>query len=122
METSYTIFRPDGTEERGTIDWPEDPGYDRIRKFVEPIVEGPIEHVLVLPLDKRDAVEISRSDYRDMFVDEMGHVRKTGPGIRNETATRIYRNNWLRANPKDVPESIHWIAGTAILFDRIIWR
>jgi hypothetical protein len=120
--TGYTIFRPDGSQERGEVDWPENPGLELIRALVEPIVEGPMEHVTVLDPAKVDADEVDpAADRRDLFIDEMGHVRAT-PRPRNEAATRIYRANWMRANPDDHPEDLPDIAGTAVLFDRIVWR
>lgn len=123
MIWAYTIYRPDGSEEQGSVDWPEDPGYALIRALLEPIVAGPLEHVTVLDPTKVDADEVDpQADRRDMFVDEMGHVRKTGPRPRNEAATRIYRANWMRAHPDQEPESLPFIAGTAVLFERIIWR
>jgi len=120
MLTTYTIYRAHGLIERGEIDWPEKPSLDEIARFVAPIVDGPIEHVLVLDPAKVEADEVDRSDYRDMFVDELSHVRPSGPKLRNHSATAIYRANWLRAEGGD-PEDLAWIAGDAVLFDRIIW-
>lgn len=40
---------------------------------------------------------------------------------RNEAATPIYRNNWLRQHPKDEPESLPAIYGPAVLFNRRVW-
>jgi hypothetical protein len=68
-----------------------------------------------------EADEIAPEDYLDMFVDEIGHVRDGGPKPRNDAATAIYRANWLRAEGGD-PETLPWIAGIAIVFDRRIWR
>ena len=110
METSYTIYRPDGTQERRAVDWPEEPSYAAIRDLVQPLVGNPMEHVNVLHQGVR----------ADMFVDEMGHMR-IHPGERNEDATTIYRANWLRQHPGTDPESLPWIVGTAVVFDRIIW-
>jgi hypothetical protein len=122
MKTAYTIYHHGGAQERGEIDWPDEPGYDRIKKLVEPLIEGPIEHVTVLDPSKIDADEIDpRADRRDLFVDELGHVRKTGPKPRNDAATTIYRANWMRMHPTQDPESLPFIAGTAVLFDRIVW-
>lgn len=70
-----------------------------------------MEHVRVLD----PAVD----DYRDMFVDEMGHMRAE-PKPRNDAATRLYRNNWL-VHEGGAPEDLPWIAGNAIVFDRIVW-
>jgi hypothetical protein len=122
MITGYTIYRPDGSEEHREVDWPRNPGYELIRNLVEPIVEGPMEHVAVLdPAKVRRRRVDPALDRRDMFVDEIGHVRKD-PRPRNEAATRIYRANWLRAHPGTDPETLPSIAGTAVLFHRIVWR
>lgn len=110
MKTGYTIYRPDGTSEDCEVDWPEAPSCDQINALVAPIVGDSIEHVNV----KHDG------EHRDMFVDEMGHMRKE-PGVRNEAATTIYRRAWLDLAPQTPPEDLSWIAGTAILFHRIIW-
>lgn len=121
MTTTYTIYYTDNTLQRGAVDWPATPTLDQIKALVEPIVGGPMEHVHVLNPKRVEADEISLSDYLDMFVDEIGHVRAGGPRARNDAATAIYRANWLRAEGGD-PEDLHWIAGTAIVFDRQIWR
>lgn len=120
--TAYTIMRPDGSSERGSIEWPLELGYDRIRSLIEPIVEGPLKHVTVLdPAKVHCEIVDPQTDRRDMFVDELGHVRASGPKPRNEAATAIYRANWMRAHPGQDPETLPFIAGTAVLFDRIIW-
>ena len=121
MMYRYTIFRPDRTSEAGEVDWPADPSYDAIARLVGPIVGGPIERVRILDPAKFDAAQVSRDDYRDMFVDEMGHMREP-PGRRNEKATWLYRANWLRVHPEDDPEELPFIAGVAVVFDRVIWR
>lgn len=111
MKTKYTIIKPDGTQEDHVVDWPKEPGYDRIRAVVEPILGGGfLEHVAVLFCDKP----------HDMFVDEEGHLpHKNLP--RNEKATAVYRRATLKRDPKRDPESIPWIAGTAIIFHRRVW-
>lgn len=53
-----------------------------------------------------------------MFVDEMGHQARKP---RNHAATAVYRANWLRAEGGDA-EDLPWIAGDAVLIDRIVWR
>jgi hypothetical protein len=121
MMYRYTIFRPDGTSEAGEVDWPPDPRYDDIAKLIGQIVGGPIEHVRILDPTKATAEHIGRADYRDMFVDELGHMRKP-PAARNEMATALYRANWLRVHPQDDPESLSFIAGLAVVFERVIWR
>lgn len=115
MMTSYTIFRVGQEPERASIDWPEEPGYDRLKRMICPLLgdDEPLEHVAVLHDGER----------RDMFVSELGAVALTtrGPLPRNEAATAIYRNNTLTRYPETDPEDIPAIYGTAILFDRIVW-
>lgn len=59
--------------------------------------------------------------YRDLFVNEMGHVRQLQ---RNELATAIYRNNVLVHDParNPIPEALPWIAGPAVLFRERVWH
>jgi hypothetical protein len=110
MHTTFTILHGDGSIQRGEIDWPESPTLDQIRTAVEPIVGEPMEHVRVL--------DPKCDEYRDMFVNENGHLVARRP--RNEAATAIYRHNWLQHRGGD-PESLMWIVGNAIVFDRIVW-
>jgi hypothetical protein len=112
MLTRFTIYWADGSLQGEIIDWPESPTLDQIRRLVEPIVGEPMEHVRVL--------DPKSDEYRDMFVDELGHMRQGGPRPRNEAATAIYRHNWLQHEGGE-PDDLPWIAGTAIVFDRIIW-
>ena len=111
MKFCYTIYRADGTEEQGEVDWPEHPSYVQIKTLTEPIVGGPLEHVTVLHDGER----------ADMFVDELGHMRKSGPKPRNEKGTTIYRNNWLTRHPEAEPESLPHIVGDVVLFHRVVW-
>ena len=115
MKTEYTIFRVGKAEERGEVDWPREPGYDKIKALVEPILgEGePLEHVTVLWHGER----------ADMFVSEYGHMALTtrAPLPINDRATDVYRTNWMSRHPDEDPESLPTIAGTAILFHRIVW-
>jgi hypothetical protein len=109
--TGFTVYNADGSSSKGAILWPAEPGLTHHRSLILPLL-GPdcnLEHVTVLHEGKR----------ADMFVDEHG-VRKQLP--RNEAATAIYRNNWLTHHPKDAPESLPAIYGTAVLFDRIVWN
>jgi hypothetical protein len=112
MLTRFTIYWTDGSCQGETIDWPEAPTFAQIKAVVEPIVGSPLEHVRVL--------DPEAGEYRDMFVDELGHIRAGGPKPRNEVATAIYRHNWLKHEGGE-PEDLPWIAGTAIVFDRIVW-
>lgn len=117
MKIEYTVFRPgDGAVERGEVDWPKDPAYKTIKALVEPLLgEGePLEHVTVLWQGKR----------ADMFVSEYAHMvlATRAPLPRNDRATDIYRTNWMSQHPDQDPETLPTIAGTAILFHRIVWR
>lgn len=116
METKYQVIAVDGTITDGTVDWPEGPDYEMIRRLIEPLlgVEEPLEHVTVLHNGGR----------RDMFVSEYGHMELTTrpPLPINRAATQIYRNNWITQYPGTDPESMPNIAGIAVLFpDRVVW-
>lgn len=115
VETAYRIIRPgDGALERHVIAWPPEPGYLLIKNLVEPLLDGePLEQVSVL----HDGMP------RDMFVSEVGRLAMPhrGPLPRNDRATAIYRTNWLTRHPGTDPETLHWIAGVAVLFERRVW-
>lgn len=115
MRTGYRIIQVDGTETRAEVDWPRDPGLERITGLVRPIVGCQhVERVAVLDGDK--AV--------DMFVDENGRASflpREQWKPRNETATRIYRAHWLKHHPGTDPETLSWIAGVAVIFARRVW-
>jgi hypothetical protein len=115
MKTEYTIYRVGGETTYCEVDWPESPHYEVIRDLVEPLLGAgePLEHVSVLWRGKR----------ADMFVSEYGHMRLTwrDPLPINDHATVIYRANYMARNPGGDPESLSAIAGTAILFHRIVW-
>jgi hypothetical protein len=111
VPTVYYVLGVDGTREAKRIAFPQWPGYLFIKKLVEPLINGPLEHVTVL-YERRRA---------DMFVHEHGH-KLTPPLPRNDAATAIYRTNWLTQHPGADPESLPFIAGVAVLFDRIIWN
>lgn len=112
MLTGALILLPDGTRAEGFVDLPEEPSrYSEIRAAIRALLvlgKAYPEHVSVLHESKR----------ADMFVHEDGH----GDGLpRNEAATAIYRAAWLRDHPADEPETLPWIAGPAVIFDRIVW-
>jgi hypothetical protein len=109
MITTYSVIRPGHASETHSIDWPKEPGFDRISALVRPLLDGAeLERVAVLHHQRRT----------DMFVDETGALR----GLpRNDEATEIYRANWLQQHPHTDPEALPAIYGTAILFDRPVW-
>lgn len=109
----YLIIRPQGAPEPGEILLKE-PGtesnYDTLKNLVEPIVDGPLEHIGVLhPTTKKPA---------SMFGDEMAHVRNDRLDPINVEATRIYQ---AYAHSRG-EENTHEIRGTVILFDEFLWR
>lgn len=108
MKIPYSIIYTDNNIKVCEIDWPAEPGYDRIAQLLEPILRGPIEHVSVL------------HDHRphDMFVHEEGRIIGLD---RNERATKIYRAYSLSRQPDTEPEMLPHIAGTAVLFHQRIW-
>lgn len=83
--------------------------YGDLKKVLDPFFFGRHwEHVTVLFEGRR----------ADMFVDECG-VLDDLP--RNDAATAIYRANWLIQHPNADPETLPYIAGVAILFEKVVW-
>lgn len=110
MQTTLTILRPDAEPETVVIDMAPRPSFDEICKALQPYFGlAYTEHVSILGEDGKPA---------DMFVDENGHI--TGLP-RNEKATEHYRRGWLKQHPNAAPESLHFIVGTAVVFDRRVW-
>mgnify|MGYP001599508811 FL=1 len=114
IETKYTVIQPDGTTRDEVVKWPQKPGYKAMAALIDPLVGGNLERVNVLDPNRRDKSEFT---YTDMFVND----RHQGKLPANAKATEIYRANWLKANPKDKPDSLEMIYGTAILFHRRVW-
>lgn len=109
MKTTMTIFQPGNEPVRRIIDLPDEPEWKHLQKVLSPLTgDNCPEHVAVLHEGER----------RDMFVHESGHLI----GLpRNEDATKIYRNASLRREPNRDPETLPFIVGPAILFDRQVW-
>lgn len=111
MMTGALILHADGTRTERLVDLSAEPRYGEIRAAIRSLLvlgKAFPEHVTVLHEGTR----------ADMFVHEDGH----GEGLpRNEAATAIYRAAWLRDHPADDPETLPWIAGPAVIFDRIVW-
>jgi hypothetical protein len=124
MKTAILIMRPDEPHETRELELPTvtyddgrtGVGFKTLNTLLVPIVGDPIEHVAVLA-DFTGGIAFERAD---MFVNEMGHLMDP-PLPRNEAATIIYRRNWLLQHPGTEPEDLPWIAGPAVLFDKIIW-
>lgn len=116
MKTTYHVYRPGVAEpETFDVDWPDDPGYDKLKALIEPLLgeRENLEHVTVLHNDAR----------ADMFVSDEGKMAQTwrDPLPRNDAATAIYRRNWMTQHPGGDPEKLPMIVGVAVLFDRIVW-
>ena len=108
MKTNYTVFHPDGSELKGALDWPEFPSRELVSEFVETIL--PASALELMPLEIHHDHMIS-----DMFVKADYHQP------RNESATTVYRQNYIVHNPGTNPESLPFIAGPAVLFYRKVW-
>jgi hypothetical protein len=100
--------RPVAREERSALMTPE-PDIKELHAVLDPLFfKRNWEHVTVLFEGRR----------ADMFVDERGRLDDLP---RNDAATAIYRAGWLARFPESNPEDLHWIAGTAVLFERVVW-
>src|SRR5271166_2318379 len=106
MSVEYTIIQPAAEPVRGTLDWPESPGYDRIAGFVRPVLSDDWEHVHVL----------FGGVCTDMFVSATGALStRTRPMLPvNAAATIIYRAAWMLQHPDTSPDSLPAIHGTAV--------
>lgn len=113
VTTIYRVLWPDGRNATDEVQWPEEPTLALIRALVEPLVGGDLEHVIIL----KPGTE-ARPEPADMFVNENGHAL----GLpRNDAATRLYRAAWLNHHPETDPESLSFIVGPAIVFNRRVW-
>lgn len=110
MKHTFWVYPArDVAREERAAKMPADPSYSQLCKVLDPLFfNRRWEHVNVL-------FEGCRAD---MFVDERGRLDDLP---RNEAATAIYRAGWLARYPESDPEDLHWIAGTAVLFERIVW-
>ena len=106
---AFSVLRPDGQSVDSVATLPRNPTTDDVRSVVNKFLDGgAAEHVVVLHDNRRT----------DMFVDEHSHLKRM---LRNEVATRLFRAAALRLNPARDPETLPFIAGPAVLFDRPIW-
>ncbi len=117
IPTRMRLIRADGTAAEETRELPEQPTYEQLRRYVQPLLDGAwMERVRVFT-DYNGGTQYA---YTDMFVDE-------GFGIRtdyllNEKATAIYRFNTIHHSDKPVDaETLSAILGPAVLFDRQVW-
>jgi hypothetical protein len=116
ISTRVLVMTPDAPNERRAFELPERPDYHEINKLMQLLIGCEhCEHVSVLA-DFNGGIDFRRAD---MFVDELGHQKRLP---RNENATAIYRRNALLHQGEKDAESLPWIAGAAVLFQRIVWR
>jgi hypothetical protein len=115
MKTKMLIMVPDQPNTKLEIELVKYPSYETLKQLLGPIIVcAHVEHVSVLA-DFEGATAYRKSD---MFVDEDGHAK----GLPlNGNATAIYRRNALLHQGVKDQDSLPWIAGTAVLFDRIVW-
>ena len=116
MLTSFLIIRPEPPLTVVDVDLPEDPGFQRLKAIIEPIIRADrahahFEHVSVLH-DGKPA---------DMFVDDEGVLHDLPA---NMPATRVYHANSIaRGEPhlNGVMPGAPIIRGVAILSSRRVW-
>lgn len=109
MQTEYTIYRPDGTEELRSVEMRQDPGYDILAKLIKPIVGGDFERVAI----RHEGLSI----YTDMFVNDVGALI----GLpRNEKATTFYHANMRHGGVLPTANDPQ-IYGAAVVFHRPVW-
>jgi hypothetical protein len=109
VRTVFDVIRVSGPIETHDVYWPRNPGYSKLAATIRPILNGShLEHVSVIYKKRR----------ADMFVDDEG---RTAGLPRNDRATAIYREWSMSQRRYDDPEDIPWIAGTAIIFHRLVW-
>lgn len=114
VETRLLVMAPEEPSERRTFQLAQQPTYDELAELMKLLGVENCEHVSVLA-DFAGGLAFKRAD---MFVDEHGHSKRLP---RNEAATAIYRRNALLHQGVKDPESLPWIAGTAVLFERVVW-
>ena len=115
MKTTMLIMTPEGPHSTREVELPIVPSYETLRDLITPIIGCEhVEHVSVLA-DFAGGTNFKRAD---MFVDEDGHARRLP---RNGAATVIYRRNAIINQGIKDPEELSWIAGPAVLFNRIVW-
>jgi hypothetical protein len=122
IETRYRVVMPEHRTIADSavckVQWPREPGYQRLSSLVCALVDGNLEHVTALS-DFDGGSNFNRSD---VFVNEDGH----SIGLpRNEVATTIYRRATLCGRsgapmPAD-PEVLPFIVGPMVLFSRRVW-
>ena len=129
MSYPYTVYRPDGSEEKLRADWKTEPTYEDVMALLSPIFERDDEyftHAIVWVGGDTDFVSSWGSrkipGLADMFVSRILRPDQRGDDYAlNEKATAIFRANGV--NRYGVrPESLPRVLGTAVLFANQVWR
>jgi hypothetical protein len=123
MRTDFRILYVDGAEAFGTYAWPRDPGLERIKGVVMPVLSSARPGARV---DMERVRVLFDGLYVSMFVDEIG--AKIGLPV-NRTASKIYHANELERRRRagyDMPvdgliDGAPMIHGHAVLFTREVW-
>lgn len=119
MMTKLKVIAVDGTETIEEVELEAEPKYHALERIVVPRLGGEcwLEHVSVW-----DNFGEGKMRPLDMFVDEDGHFKRLQ---RNEKATRIYRaanqHGVTGQPPAADAETIPFIVGPAVLFNRRVW-
>ena len=120
IATAYTVLFADGSSYKANIDWPRQPGLDRIHALVEPLLGNePAEHVCILMPPPRDPSFV----VGDMFVSEFGALRWKDRNRlpENAAASEHYHRATLTRAPNARPGDLPTIHGIAIVFHRKVW-
>ena len=119
IETHYRVYHAPGGVTAGIAQLPKHPSLRQLHAVIDPLLDhGELEHVTVLA----DFTGKGVLRVLDMFVDEDGMKK----GLqRNEAATEHYRRACLMGRtpvpvPSD-PETLDYVVGNAVLFDRKVW-
>jgi hypothetical protein len=116
VKTRIRIMRPGQNDEIQEHDLPRNPGCEKLLAIIEPILgqHHYLERVSVLA----DFAGGEKREPLDMFADENGHYLQLP---FNQAATKIYRHAYLSRNPDTDPDTMPYVVGPAILFDRRVW-
>lgn len=115
--TKVKLIAVDGTETIEELELEEKPEYAVLKRIIEPHIGDWFERVAVW-----DNFGEGKMRGLDMFVDENGHLKALQ---RNDKATRIYRaanqHGVTGQAPAQDAETIPFIVGPAVLFNRRVW-
>ena len=93
---------------------------DKLDAQIVRLINERTKHVLAIGEIKLKAGEEIYAPHRERAVLQRVSKLNAGP-ITNEQLRAIYRASALRRDPMRDPESLPWIAGTAVLFEKLVW-